>query len=61
MNADFETEGLEDGEYGKVNAFEGPGDGFPSALLRVRVLMVAEEADDTTFTVLVSLMRLVQR
>lgn len=44
MNADFETEGVEYGKYGKVGAFEGTGDGFATALLRVRVLMVAEEA-----------------
>ena len=57
MNADFEAEGLEDGEYGQLHAFEGTGDGFPTALLRVRVLVVAEEAENTTFSLTVSLMR----
>lgn len=44
MNADFETEGVEYGEYGEVDTFEGTGYGFATALLRMRVLMVAEEA-----------------
>ena len=57
MNANFETESVEDGEYGKVDAFEGAGNGFPTALLRVRVLMVAEKAEDTTFIYSVSMMR----
>ena len=43
MNANFEAEGVEDGEYCQVNAFEGAGDGFSTAGLRVRVLVVAEE------------------
>ena len=54
MNANFETKSVEDGEYGKVDALEGTGDGFPTALLRVRVLMMAEEAEDTTFGFVVS-------
>lgn len=49
INADFEPEGLENGEYGQVDAFERAGDGSPTAFLRVRVLVVAEEAEDTAF------------
>lgn len=48
MDSDLETESLEYGEYGEVNAFEGTGDGFPTAVVRMRVLMMAKEAYDTT-------------
>lgn len=57
MNANFKAEGVEYGEHGEVNAFEGAGDGFPTAILRVRVLMVAEEAENTTLKMTVSMMR----
>lgn len=43
MNANIEAECVEDRDYGQVNAFEGAGDGFPTAGLRVCVLVVAEE------------------
>ena len=56
MNANFETEGVEDGEYGEVDAFEGTGDGFSTAFLRVRVLMVAEKAKNTTLILTISVM-----
>ena len=56
MNANFETEGVEDGEYGEVDAFEGTRDGFPTAFLRVGVLMVAEEAENATLMFTISVM-----
>lgn len=44
MNADLEAEDVEYGEYCEVDAFEGTRNGFTAAFLRVRVLMMAEEA-----------------
>lgn len=44
MDANLEAEAGENGEYCEVHALEGTGDGFPTALLRVRVLMMAIEA-----------------
>lgn len=44
MNADLETQSVEYGEYGEVDAFESTGDRFTTASLRVCVLMVAEES-----------------
>lgn len=49
MNADLETKGMKHGEDCEVNAFEGTRDRFTAALLSVRVLMVAKEAEDTTW------------
>ena len=54
MNADLETEGLKYGEYGEVNAFEGTGDGFPTAVLGMRVLVMAKEAYDPACKIVVS-------
>ncbi len=54
MDSNLETEGLECGEYGEVNAFESTGDGFPTAVLRMRVLMMAKEAYDTACKIIVS-------
>ena len=44
MDAYLEAEGVEYGEDRQVDPFEGTGDGFTTAFLRVRVLMVAKEA-----------------
>lgn len=44
MDADLEAERGEHGEYCEVHALKSAGDGFPTALLRVRVLMMAIEA-----------------
>ena len=44
MDADSKAVGLEHGENGKVDAFEGARYGFATALLGVCVLMMAEEA-----------------
>ena len=48
MDADLEAKGMEHGEDCEVNAFESTWDGFTAALLSVRVLMVAKEAENTT-------------
>ena len=48
MYADIEAKRGKYGEYCEVDAFEGAWDGFTTALLRVRILVMAIEAQNTT-------------
>ena len=48
MYADIEAKRGKYGEHCEVDAFEGAWDGFTTALLRVRILVMAIEAQNTT-------------